>query len=54
MKVHHFPSTEVAKRFGMNEKTAQRWAKSTDWRKEVYNVLQEKLLKELADLAKEL
>jgi hypothetical protein len=44
----HFPATEVAKRFKMNVKTAQRWAKATDWRSEVYNALQYKMLKELS------
>ncbi len=45
--IQHFKATEIAKRFKMNEKTAQRWAKAKDWRKEVYVVLQEKMIQEL-------
>lgn len=54
MAVKHFPATEIAERFKMNTKTAQRWAKAKDWRGEVYSVLQEKMLRELAKKAQDL
>jgi transposase len=52
--IQHFKATEIAKRFKMNEKTAQRWAKAKDWRKEVYDALQYKMIQELAEQAKEI
>jgi len=52
--VRHFKATEVAERFKMNTKTAQRWAKAKDWRKEVYETLQKQMLRELAEQIKEM
>lgn len=50
----HFTAKDIAAHYGMNEKTAQRWAKASceDWRAKAYDALQKQMIIDLADKAK--
>lgn len=46
-----FKHTEISERFKIPSYTTRRWIKCTDWRKELYNELEQVYAKELAEKA---
>ena len=50
----HFTAKDIALYYGMNEKTAQKWARSTGWRVKVYDALQNQMLQDMAEMSKKI
>ena len=49
--MRHFTAKDLAWYYGMNEKTAQAWAKAKEgnWRQKAYDALQKQMLVDLAN-----